>query len=73
VDADREIGTDYSTMSDGSSGGIRSLRRQSARNIIAGQLKGEMHFDWRGQGLACEIILPLAEAGRPEPTSSRAD
>jgi hypothetical protein len=32
-----------------------------------------MHFDWRGQGLACEIILPLAEAGLPEVTPSRAD
>ena len=29
-------------------------------NIIAGQLRGEVHFDWRDQGLACEITLPLA-------------
>jgi PAS domain S-box-containing protein len=29
-------------------------------NIIAGQLRGEVHFDWRHQGLACEIALPLA-------------
>jgi two-component sensor histidine kinase len=29
-------------------------------NIIAGQLKGEVNFDWRDQGLACEIVLPLA-------------
>jgi PAS domain S-box-containing protein len=27
---------------------------------IVGQLKGEMRFDWRDQGLACEIALPLA-------------
>jgi PAS domain S-box-containing protein len=29
-------------------------------NIIAGQLRGEVHFDWRDQGLACEIALPIA-------------
>jgi PAS domain S-box-containing protein len=28
-------------------------------NIIAGQLRGEVHFDWRDQGLTCEIALPL--------------
>ena len=28
-------------------------------NIIAGQLRGEVRFDWRNQGLACEIALPL--------------
>jgi hypothetical protein len=26
-------------------------------NILAGQLKGEVRFDWRDQGLTCEIIL----------------
>ena len=26
-------------------------------NILGGQLGGEVRFDWRGQGLACEIIL----------------
>jgi hypothetical protein len=30
-------------------------------NIIAGQLKGEARFDWRDQGLGCEIALPLAQ------------
>ena len=29
-------------------------------NIIAGQLRGEVHFDWRSQGLACEITLLIA-------------
>jgi len=29
-------------------------------NIIAGQLRGEVRFDWRDQGLSCEIALPLA-------------
>jgi two-component sensor histidine kinase len=29
-------------------------------NIIAGQLRGEVHFDWCDQGLVCEIALPLA-------------
>jgi hypothetical protein len=28
-------------------------------NMIRGQLKGEMHFDWRAEGLACEIVLPV--------------
>lgn len=27
---------------------------------IVGQLRGEVYFDWRDQGLNCEIILPLA-------------
>jgi hypothetical protein len=26
--------------------------------MIRGQLKGEMRFDWRAEGLACEIALP---------------
>jgi PAS domain S-box-containing protein len=26
--------------------------------MIRGQLKGEMRFDWRAEGLACEITLP---------------
>ena len=29
-------------------------------NIIAGQLRGKVHFDWRSQGLACEITLLIA-------------
>jgi two-component sensor histidine kinase len=28
------------------------------RGLIQGQLKGEMRFDWRAEGLACEIVLP---------------
>jgi two-component sensor histidine kinase len=27
-------------------------------NVIRNQLKGKVHFDWRTEGLACEIILP---------------
>jgi two-component sensor histidine kinase len=27
-------------------------------NMIRNQLKGELRFDWRIEGLACEIILP---------------
>ncbi len=27
--------------------------------MIRGQLKGEIRFDWRAEGLACEIVLPL--------------
>ena len=26
--------------------------------MIRGQLKGEIRFDWRAEGLACEIVLP---------------
>jgi PAS domain S-box-containing protein len=26
--------------------------------IIRGQLKGEMHVDWRAEGLVCEIVIP---------------
>lgn len=29
-------------------------------NIIVGQLRGEVRFDWRDCGLACEITLPIA-------------
>jgi two-component sensor histidine kinase len=28
-------------------------------NMIRGQLEGEMRFDWRAEGLACEIVLPV--------------
>jgi two-component sensor histidine kinase len=28
--------------------------------IIGGQLGGQVRFDWRDQGLTCEIALPLA-------------
>jgi PAS domain S-box-containing protein len=27
-------------------------------SLIRGQLKGEMRFDWRTEGLVCEIVLP---------------
>ena len=29
------------------------------RNMIEGQLKGEMRFDWRAQGLACELSFAM--------------
>jgi PAS domain S-box-containing protein len=28
-------------------------------SMIRGQLKGEIQFDWRAEGLACEIVLPV--------------
>jgi PAS domain S-box-containing protein len=37
----------------------RGFGTRVMENII-GQLKGEVHFDWRDQGLACEITVPLA-------------
>jgi two-component sensor histidine kinase len=27
--------------------------------MIRQQLKGEMHLDWRAEGLACEIVLQM--------------
>jgi PAS domain S-box-containing protein len=38
----------------------RGFGTRVMENIIVGQLKGEMRFDWRDQGLTCEIALPLA-------------
>jgi two-component sensor histidine kinase len=28
-------------------------------NMTRGRLKGEMRFDWRAEGLACQIVLPV--------------
>ena len=33
--------------------------------IIGGQLGGQVRFDWRDQGLICEIALPLGRPQRP--------
>ena len=38
----------------------RGFGRSIMENIIAGQLRGEVRFDWRDRGLACKITLPLA-------------
>jgi two-component sensor histidine kinase len=38
----------------------RGFGTRVMENIIAGQLKGEVRFDWRDQGLCCEIVLLLA-------------
>jgi two-component sensor histidine kinase len=27
--------------------------------MIRAQLRGDLHFDWRAHGLACEIVLPM--------------
>ena len=37
----------------------RGFGTRIMENIIAGQLRGEVRFDWRDEGLTCEIILPL--------------
>jgi PAS domain S-box-containing protein len=37
----------------------RGFGTRIMENMI-GQLKGEVRFDWRAEGLACEIALPLA-------------
>jgi two-component sensor histidine kinase len=38
----------------------RGFGTRITENMI-GQLKGEVHFDWRDRGLACEIALPLEQ------------
>jgi two-component sensor histidine kinase len=43
----------------------RGFGRSIMEIIISGQLRGEVRFDWREQGLACEIALPLAEIVPP--------
>ena len=37
----------------------RGFGTRVMENMI-GQLRGEVRFDWRDQGLTCEIALPLA-------------
>jgi PAS domain S-box-containing protein len=37
----------------------RGFGTRILENIIGGQLKGKVRFDWRAQGLTCEIALPL--------------
>jgi two-component sensor histidine kinase len=37
----------------------RGFGTRIMENMI-GQLGGEVRFDWRDQGLSCEIVLPLA-------------
>ena len=37
----------------------RGFGTRIMENIIAGQLRGEVRFDWRDQGLTCEIALQL--------------
>ena len=36
----------------------RGFGTRIMENMIC-QLKGEVHFDWRDQGLTCKIALPL--------------
>ena len=36
----------------------RGFGTRVMESMIRGQLKGEMRFDWRAEGLACEIALP---------------
>ena len=37
----------------------RGFGTRIMENIIGGQLGGKVRFDWRDQGLTCEIALPL--------------
>ena len=38
----------------------RGFGTRVMENIIGGQLRGEVRFDWRDQGLTCQIALLLA-------------
>jgi len=38
----------------------RGFGTRIMENIIGGQLGGEVRFDWRDEGLACEIALLIA-------------
>jgi two-component sensor histidine kinase len=43
---------------------VKPPRRQGfgtrvIERMIRGSLKGKMRFDWRAEGLACEIALPM--------------
>ncbi|MBR0826800.1 sensor histidine kinase [Bradyrhizobium manausense] len=40
----------------------RGFGTRVMENTIAGQLKGEVRFDWRDQGLTCGIALPARTA-----------
>jgi two-component sensor histidine kinase len=37
----------------------RGFGSRVMENMITRQLKGSLRFDWRPQGLACEITLPV--------------
>jgi PAS domain S-box-containing protein len=37
----------------------RGFGTRVMENIIVGQLRGEVHFDWRDEGLVCEIVVTL--------------
>jgi two-component sensor histidine kinase len=36
----------------------RGFGMRVMESMVRGQLKGELRFDWRAEGLACEIALP---------------
>jgi two-component sensor histidine kinase len=36
----------------------RGFGTRVMESMIRGQAKGEVRFDWRAEGLACEIVLP---------------
>jgi two-component sensor histidine kinase len=40
----------------------RGFGTRIIEEIIGGQLRGQVRFDWRNQGLTCEIALPLGQA-----------
>ena len=44
----------------------RGFGTRVMHGMIRGQLKGEMRFDWRAEGLACEIVLPEAHGPSPD-------
>jgi two-component sensor histidine kinase len=37
----------------------RGFGTRVMESMVRGQLKGETRFDWRAEGLACEVVLPV--------------
>jgi two-component sensor histidine kinase len=51
----------------------RGFGRRVIEQMVGGQMKGEVRFDWRAEGLVCEIVvqeLPAREK-RDSPLSNQ--
>jgi two-component sensor histidine kinase len=45
----------------------RGFGTRVIEGMIQGPLKGELRFDWRSEGLACEIVLPCGSKSTVSP------
>jgi two-component sensor histidine kinase len=43
----------------------RGVGMRVMESMIRNQLNGAIRFDWRPEGLACEIVLPVGRPGAP--------